>query len=207
MRKLGVTIIISVFILFTSCTKTTVIDNKSPLNKATIGVDKKDDIKVEAIGDEIDSYKGVKVYNNGKDYVKNYGKNSSKDGYYYGYKWQCVEFIKRFYYDVKAHKMPDGFGNAKDFFDVSLKDGALNKKRGLLQFKNGGKTKPESDDLIVFNDTKYGHVAIVTEVGADYIEIVQQNIYNTPRAKLMLSEKDGNYLLGDTRKPAGWLRK
>lgn len=206
MAKIVVAIIVSVLILFTSCTKDTIIDNKPTINKIEPDLGE-NSTKVKAIGDETDSYKGVFVHNNGKDYVQNYGENYSKDGYYYGYKWQCVEFVKRFYYDVKAHKMPDGFGNAKDFFDVSLMDGVLNKRRGLIQFKNGGKMKPESDDLMVFNDTKYGHVAIVTEVSIDYIEVIQQNIYEKPRMRLELSEKDGNYFVEGARKPAGWLRK
>ncbi|MDP4179158.1 MAG: ElyC/SanA/YdcF family protein, partial [Bacillota bacterium] len=89
------------------------------------------------VGTKVDSYKGVNVYNNGKDYSQNNGKNYSKDGYYYGYKWQCVEFIKRFYYEANGHKMPDVYGNAKDFFDTNIKQGGFNKNRGLYQYKNG----------------------------------------------------------------------
>ena len=59
---------------------------------------------------------------------------------------------------------------------------------------------------MVFNDTKYGHVAIVTEVGTDYVEIIQQNIYEKPRVKLTLSEKNGNYTVEGAKKPTGWLR-
>lgn len=161
------------------------------------------------VGIELDNYKGVAVFNNGKDYVQNYGKSYSKDGYYYGFKWQCVEYIKRFYYDVKGHKMPDGFGNAKDFFDTELSQGMLNKKRGLIQYINGNIMQPKEDDLIVFNDTKYGHVAIVTEVKDDFIEIIQQNIYGKTRDKYSLTYKDGKYTVGGNgeRSPAGWLRK
>lgn len=161
------------------------------------------------VGTELDSFKGVSVFNNGKNYVESIGKNYSKDGYYYGYKWQCVEFIKRFYYDAKGHKMPDVYGNAKDFFDSDLKQGKLNKKRGLVQYKNGDNVPPKEDDLIVFNDTKYGHVAIVTEVTNDYVEIIQQNIYGRPRDRYKLTYKDGKYTVGGKgeRSPAGWLRK
>lgn len=163
----------------------------------------------EEIGAEIDSYKGVKVYNNGKDYVKDYGKNYSKDGYYYGLKWQCVEYIKRFYYDAKGHKMPDLLGHAKDFFDEAVKQGELNEKRNLVQYRNGDSIKPQPDDLIVFTDTYYGHVAIVTEVNDKDIEIIQQNIYGKTREKLKLTIKDGKYTVGggNERSPAGWLRK
>lgn len=161
------------------------------------------------IGEQKDSYKGVAVFNNGRDYVQDYGKHYSRDGYYYGLKWQCVEYVKRFYYDAKNHKMPDGFGHAKDFFDETVKQGELNKKRGLLQFKNGENMKPQADDLVVFNDSTYGHVVIITEVGEDYIEIIQQNIYDNPRDRIKMSVKDGKYFVGGNgqRAPAGWLRK
>ncbi|GKX67312.1 CHAP domain-containing protein [Inconstantimicrobium mannanitabidum] len=159
------------------------------------------------IGKEIDSYKNVKVYYNGAIYTKSYGKNYSGDGYYYGYKWQCVEFVKRFYYEAKEHKMPDVYGNAKDFFDPSLNQGELNEHRGLVQYRNGDDVSPEADDLIVFTDTKFGHVAIVTAVTSDYVEVIQQNVYGKTREKYSLTIKDGKYFVGDKRKPAGWLRK
>jgi surface antigen len=161
----------------------------------------------KTIGKAIDSYKNIKVYYNGRDYTKAYGKNYSKDGYYYGQKWQCVEYVKRFYYQAKAHKMPDVYGNAKDFFDSGLKQGELNKRRGLIQYRNGGNVGPEQDDLIVFTDTKLGHVAIVTEVASDYIEVIQQNVYGRTRERYKLITKDSKYYIGTKRKPAGWLRK
>ena len=72
--------------------------------------------------------------------------------------------------------MPDVYGHAKDFFDTSVPHGELNKSRNLLQYKNGENEKPQVDDLLVFNDTTYGHVVIITEVGNDYIEVIQQNM-------------------------------
>ena len=80
----------------------------------------------------------------------------------YGQKWQCVEFVKRFYYEAKGHKMPNGYGNAKDFFDDTLPQGAYNSQRDLYQYRNGGNMKPAPDDLVVFQRGLYGHVAIIT---------------------------------------------
>jgi surface antigen len=167
------------------------------------------EINIKDIGLELDSYKGVRVYNNGDEYVKDYGKNYSRDGYYYGLKWQCVEYVKRFYYDAKGHKMPDVYGHAKDFFDEAVRHGDINKKRGLVQYRNGENIKPEPDDLIVFTDSHYGHVAIVTEVTEEEIEVIQQNIYGSTRDRLKLVFKDGKYAVGGgtQRSPAGWLRK
>jgi surface antigen len=159
------------------------------------------------IGQEIDSFKGVPVYYNGLDYEQSHGQNNSSDGYYYGYKWQCVEYVKRYYFQVKNHRMPDVMGHAKDFFDHRTPQGKFNERRGLLQYRNGGEVKPEVDDLVVFTDSKYGHVAIVTKVTSDSVEIIQQNIHNRTRQSLNLEVKAGNYYLGTGKQPAGWLRK
>jgi surface antigen len=159
------------------------------------------------IGKEIDSYKNVGVYYNGIMYTKAYGKNYSEDGYYYGQKWQCVEYIKRFYYQAKGHKMPDVYGNASDFFDSNVPQGELNKRRDLVQYKNGGNVNPKPDDLIVFTDTNFGHVVIVTEATDNYVEVIQQNVHGKTRDKYELIIKDDQYYVGTKRKPAGWLRK
>jgi hypothetical protein len=81
------------------------------------------------VGKVLDGYRGIPVYDNGLLYFRSYGKHYSQNGYYYGQKWQCVEFIKRFFYDAKGHKMPDVMGHAKSFFDDTLSDGALNPLR------------------------------------------------------------------------------
>jgi surface antigen len=158
------------------------------------------------IGDSVDSFNSVIVYNNGIDYPESHGKNYSKDSsYYYGKKWQCVEYIKRYYSDYLHHKMPNGLGNAKDFFNSKLKHGELNKERDLLQFKNDSTDCPKVNDIFVFGG-KYGHVAIVMNVTKVEIEVIQQNIYMTPREKFKLTLKDGIYTVGEKRKPNGWLR-
>jgi surface antigen len=160
-----------------------------------------------AIGQEIDNFKGVPVYNNGTDFERSHGTNMSSDGYCFGNKWQCVEYVKRYYYIVKDHRMPDFMGNAKDYFDPRIPQGKLNRRRGLVQYRNGGGVKPQVDDLVVFTNSKYGHVAIITEVTADTVEIIQQNVFNHPRQRLKLQLKKGKYYLGNGKQPAGWLRK
>jgi surface antigen len=158
------------------------------------------------IGEVIDSYKGVNVYDNGADGTSSYGKNYSDDGYYFGYKWQCVEFVKRFFYQAKKHKMPNVMGNAKDFFSFDTKQGEMNKDRGLIQYYNGGNVSPEADDLLVFTDGGYGHAAIITSVSANEIEVIQQNVFGKTRDKYKLTVSDGNYFIENNEKPAGWLR-
>ena len=158
------------------------------------------------VGKVLDSYRGVPVYDNGLFFFRSYGKHYSQDGYYYGQKWQCVEFIKRFYHDAKRHKMPDAMGHARSFFDETVPDGALNPRRALVQYRNGSSERPRPDDLLVFADTKYGHVGIVTEVSEDRLEIIQQNILGHPRQRLALMVTNGHYFVTKPRTPAAWLR-
>lgn len=129
------------------------------------------------VGQALDSLNGVKVYYNGG--VGHTGKrNVSADGYNIGLTYQCVEFVKRYYYEFYHHKMPDSYGNAKDFFDSSVKDGGISIKRDLIQCTNPSKLKPAIGDLVIFDGTTgnpYGHVAIISDVTNRYIEIIQQN--------------------------------
>lgn len=161
------------------------------------------------VGQKLDSLNGVYVYYNGG--VGHTGKrNLSKDGYNIGLTYQCVEFTKRYYYQYYKHKMPDAYGNAKDFFDVTIKDGKLNTKRDLLQFSNPSVSKPCVGDLIIFDGhtgNKYGHVAIVSDVKENEIEIIQQNPgpFAATRLKYSLFIKDGKHIISHER-ILGWLR-
>jgi surface antigen len=158
------------------------------------------------VGRALDSHRGVPVYDNGLLFFRSYGRHYSADGYYYGQKWQCVEYVKRFYHQAKGHKMPDLWGHARDYFDPALADGALNPRRGLVQYRNGASAKPHADDLVVFTDTRFGHVAIVSEVASDSLEVVQQNILGKPRQRLSLACSNGCWFVSAPRRPAGWLR-
>lgn len=161
------------------------------------------------IGQVLDSLNGVKVYYNGG--VGHTGKrNTTEDGYNIGITWQCVEFVKRYYYEYYHHKMPDAYGNAKDFFDSSVGDGALNKSRNLLQFTHPSKHKPKAGDLVIFDGhggNPYGHVAIISAVGAGEIEIIQQNPgpFAPSRVSFEMDSTAGGFQIGHERL-LGWLR-
>jgi len=158
------------------------------------------------VGAVIDSYQDVMVYNNGPEFATSYGRHFSDSGYYFGQKWQCVEFIKRFYYQSKGHEMPDVMGHAKDFFDPNLASGNLNLRRGLIQYTNGSNEAPQAGDLLVWNRGTYGHVAIISQVTHNDVEIVQQNIAGFPRDHLPLQHLFNNWIIGGQIQPAGWLR-
>jgi hypothetical protein len=160
----------------------------------------------EGIGNPLDELNGVIVYSNGTNYSQSHGKHYHTDGYYFGHKWQCVEFVKRYYYLHLKHKMPNLYGHAISFFAPNVPHGKLNKDRNLIQYKNGGNIPPQINDLIVFEYTQYGHVAIISQVEDTSIEITQQNTGRRTREKLPLLKQKGNYFVGDN-KTLGWLRK
>jgi hypothetical protein len=165
--------------------------------------------KKAAVAKVIDSYNGVKVYNNGK-VSKVWGRNKTRDGYNLGLKYQCVEFVKRYYYERFNHKMIDSYGHAKDFYDDRLKDGMYNEKRGLKQYTNPSTTKPKKDALLIYGPTaynKFGHVAIATKVSNSEVKTISQNLgqNNGTRRNYILKQLiDGRYKIEDPY-IIGWL--
>ncbi|MGB0871215.1 MAG: CHAP domain-containing protein [Flavobacteriales bacterium] len=127
-------------------------------------------------GEIIDQFNDVNVYYNGS--MNHVSGRNVLNGYNLGLKWQCVEFVKRYYYKHLKHKMPNSYGHAKSFYNPKVSDGKLNKDRNLLQYSNPSQYKPEANDIIIFGEhsgNSYGHVAIVTKVNTQSIEIIQQN--------------------------------
>jgi hypothetical protein len=166
------------------------------------------DLRPHEVGEAIDSYEGVAVYYNGR-VADTFGKSLGPDGYYIGHKYQCVEFVKRFYWERYRFRMPDPYGDAKDFFKPGLRDGAMNTRRGLRQYANGSPRKPRAGDILVLGPyffNKYGHVAIISKVGESSIEVVQQNPgpYGKTRVAYPLSRKNKKWRIGEKR-ILGWL--
>lgn len=159
------------------------------------------------VGEKMDEFNGVTIYYNGG--VNNVsGRRMTSDGYNLGLKYQCVEFVKRYYYQHLNHKMPDTYGHAKDFFIPAVKDGRKNTQRNLTQYTNPSKSLPKVNDLLVFKGNtfnKYGHVAIVSKVTDDEIEIIQQNTYSSrQRFDLVKTNQKWKIKSDDL---IGWLRK
>ncbi len=162
-----------------------------------------------ANGDVVDQLNGVPVYFN-YPISHSSGQNFSADGYYLGLRYQCVEFVKRYYYERFRHRMPNTRGHALDYFDAKTADGRLNSQRGLLQYRNGSPQGPQPEDILVFGarpGNPYGHIAIVSMVGPDSLEIIQQNPGPSghSRMTLALSRLDSGVTVRNPR-VLGWLR-
>jgi surface antigen len=143
-------------------------------------------------GDVIGTYRGVPAYSNGANTTTGEGK------------YQCVEYVKRFYKDAMGvkHKWT---GNAITYYDNAA-------EKGLIRYPNGSSVAPKPDDILVFDvlNDAWGHVAIITEVGDDYVNIIEQNVRrNNAYAKLTLKRDElGNYYIesGRKRPVKGWCR-
>ena len=159
-------------------------------------------------GEVLDSFNGVPVYYNGENFTNVSGRNVTSDGYNLGLKYQCVEFVKRYYYEHYHHKMPNSYGHAKEFFNKNLPDRAFNQERGLLQFRNVRTHKPMVGDILVYNGypgNPFGHMGIISEVADDHIVLIQQNFGTKTRQTLKLVEFAGIYTIADYD-ILGWLR-
>jgi surface antigen len=91
------------------------------------------------------------------------------NGYSTGYRWQCVEFVTRYYWQRYGRKIRGG--NANDFYrNASAK--------GLAAHPNGGAVRPAVGDILVSEGNTHGHVGIIREVGSNYVVVVHQNFAN-----------------------------
>lgn len=132
---------------------------------------------------------GVAIYSS--DYSKinrqDYPDDSSFRSYlgheYMGYKWQCVEFARRFLYLNYGVVFTD-VRMAYEIFSLRYLRQVVNDAILPLQaFKNGSKKLPTAGSLLIWQEggefKKTGHVAIITEVLADKVRVVEQNVLHT----------------------------
>jgi len=160
------------------------------------------------VGQVLDKYYDVPVYYNGHNFRNVNGRNVTPDGYNLGLKYQCVEYVKRFYYDVYDHKMPNSYGHAKELFDTTLGDVAFNESRGLMQYRNTRYEKPQEGDILVYGQSPnnpFGHTGIICEVGQNHVTLIQQNFGTKTRQQLNLAQFQGIYTVADYD-VLGWLR-
>lgn len=143
----------------------------------------------------------VAVYSNGTTpYLLSRGRNQ-EGTMYYGEKWQCVEFMRRFYYKAFGFHIKETRDYAKQFY---------NSVSGLKSYANGSSTAPQPGDILCITSTGAGHVAIITEVGANYVKVAHQNVGGLTHIGLSLS-KSGNTVsasaIGSGYTVQGWMRR
>ncbi|ABM03065.1 fused glutathionylspermidine amidase and glutathionylspermidine synthetase [Psychromonas ingrahamii 37] len=129
---------------------------------------------------------GVAAYSSDYDtasdikYPKRSAFRSYFNGIYMGYKWQCVEFARRWMY-INKGTLFDDVAMAYEIFDLrTVRNLATNSLLPLQAFCNGSKSLPQPGSLLIWDQggefAETGHVAIVTEVFPDKLRIVEQNL-------------------------------
>lgn len=155
----------------------------------------------------------VAGYSNGNDEYFS-GEKNFVHGIFTGYRWQCVEYARRWLLLRKTcifRNIPtaaDIWTNLDEI--VRVTDG---KKFSLIAHRNGSSVKPKKDSILIYprcRDLPYGHVAIITEVGPDYIRIAEQN-YRFSRwpanysRQISMGFLHENFHLRDHYKISGWM--
>lgn len=136
--------------------------------------------------------------------VIRYHRGKSQRGKY-GLKYQCVEFVNRYYARKLGYRNMTRSGHARSYYHRAS-------SKGLIAYPNGSRIKPRVSDIITFHSGKrgdFGHVAIVYKVTSRKVCIVQQN--RLPWRKcLRLRKKRGRWYvnrLSRNRPVLGWSRK
>ncbi len=119
---------------------------------------------IAAYGDQVGTFNGVIAYSNGSA-TYNSGSHNTVNGYTTGLKWQCVEYVRRYYFVAYGLQIGAGM-NADGFYGNGW---------GLTKAANGGSTPPVPGAILCSNSNTNGHIAIVREVGPNYIKVIQQN--------------------------------
>ncbi|OMJ96262.1 hypothetical protein SteCoe_236 [Stentor coeruleus] len=184
---------------------------------------------INPFGTYLGSNSGVPGYSNGND------NNSNEDSYvgniYSGLKWQCVEYARRWLIITQSLTFAsvdcasdiwhiDYLSSTSDsskyiwHIDYLSSTSDSSKHTSLYRIPNGSKCPPSKGDLIIYKRTEtnpVGHVAIISKVDYDDIEISEQNWDtdfwpgNYSRA-MPLTELSGLYYLFDFEYPIiGWM--
>ncbi|WP_318410495.1 bifunctional glutathionylspermidine amidase/synthase [Photobacterium leiognathi] len=144
-----------------------------------------------------------------EEYADDSAMRSYIHGEYMGYKWQCVEFARRFLYINYGLVFTD-VGMAYEIFSLRFLRQVVNDKiLPFYAFSNGSRQIPTAGALLIwqkggeFQDT--GHVAVITQIEGNKVKIAEQNVTFAPlplgqqwTRELTLHVKDGCYTIEDT---------
>jgi hypothetical protein len=121
-----------------------------------------------------------------------------------GMKWQCVEYVNRYYLQVYGMNIRIAGHHAKDYYPNAA-------ARGLTAIANGAGA-PRVGDILCFSGGSggYGHVMIIVEVAGNYVKVAQQNAGSALPIGFQFT-RTGNTInpsaLGSGYTCQGWLRK
>lgn len=130
-------------------------------------------------GEPLGSLHGVTAYSNLDDSFFS-GEKHYMWGIYTGYKYQCVEFARRYMLVTSGCQFGQCFRAAEIFHMTTVTNVETGDVLPFTQCKNGATTiKPQPGHILVYPHDQelmpVGHVAVVAEVGDDWVGIAEQN--------------------------------
>ena len=145
-----------------------------------------------ACGTVLATWDGTSAFSNGQ----NMGTGWSCAGTgAYGYQYQCVELVMRHFKQKWGVSWTVGY--AKYTLDKAPSS-------SVETFKNGDAAHPPvPGDMLVWGDSTYGHVALITEVTASSVKVLEQNVKGSGTATFSYDGKTVGSRWG-TWHPLGW---
>ena len=139
------------------------------------------------------------------------------EGVFTGAKWQCVEYARRWLLINKGctfRDLPMAY-NIMELSDVTIQRGEDKGRTLPLRAHHNGKgaEAPTVGSMLIWASSYdgTGHVAIITEVGRDFVRVAEQNFedWMWPEGanyarELKLSLNDGVYTVHDKHEILGW---
>jgi hypothetical protein len=118
-------------------------------------------------------WNGVDVFSNGSNFPYFY-ENECPD--YYGLKFQCVELVQRYYWELVGRSTGTG---SPSWGIASAYQAWEHHPPEYTAYPNGNGTTPQPGDILVWRPegryAPHGHVGIVVQVQGDQVVFVQQN--------------------------------
>ncbi|RNF27068.1 putative trypanothione synthetase [Trypanosoma conorhini] len=160
---------------------------------------------------------GIPAYSNKHDMYFS-GERSVDKNLFCGYKYQCVEFARRWLFERKSLVLPEVSWAVHIFQLKEVPDARTAQPVRCVPVRNGTKVKPVADALLIYpseEGSPVGHVAVITEVGDDWVRIADQNHRfhkweGNYAAQLPLSHEKGVWTILDhiedgVLNPLGWV--
>ena len=135
-------------------------------------------------------------------------------GIFLGFKWECIEFVRRWLLMRKTCVFPN-IPIAADLWNQlkTIERVTDGKQFPLNLHRNGSSDKPTRDSLLVYPrsaELPYGHVAIICDVIPGFIRIAEQNYeyYNWSdnySREIPLVFRNNAYYIEDEHEVYGWM--
>ena len=135
-------------------------------------------------------------------------------GIFTGYKWQCVEFARRWLLLRKSCTFRSFPCAADMWLDMAHVERVTDGQQFLTRtYANGSSHKPRCDSFLIYprgQEIPYGHIAVICDVQETFIRVTEQN-YRFLRwrdgyaRQIPLVCRDGCYYIEDYYPVYGWL--